>query len=105
MDKPKVTLPNIKKFIQGNLRFLGDKLSMLPEHIVEQVEYRASVCYESCYKGNEGRCLECGCNVPGKWYVDESCNDGKKFPDLLSKDEWEEYKIKLTKQNIDATND
>lgn len=82
----------IFQFVQGNTRLLGDKLNLTPEHIKEQVEYRASKCYESCYKNNEGKCKKCGCRVPGKWYVTESCNPDK-FPDLMDKEQWEQYKI------------
>jgi hypothetical protein len=39
-----------------------------------------------------GYCIECGCSVPGKLYVKESCNSGKRFPDLMSREDWEKYK-------------
>jgi hypothetical protein len=39
-----------------------------------------------------GYCIECGCSVPGKLYVKESCNGGKRFPDLMSREDWEKYK-------------
>lgn len=99
MDK-KITIKNVRQFFEGNLLLLGDKLNLLDAHTREQVEYRASICYESCFKGNEGRCEKCGCKVPGKWYVKESCNNGEKFPDLMSKEDWEVYKQALEVKNI-----
>jgi hypothetical protein len=102
----KITIKNIKQFVEGNSMLLGDRLGLVDSHIKEQVEYRASICYESCFKGNQGRCEECGCKVPGKWYVKESCNDGKKFPDLMSKEDWELFKSSLeVKKIIDANED
>lgn len=104
--KAKVNLKNILKFVEGNTMLLGDKLGLLSAHRKEQVEYRASICYESCFKGNEGKCEECGCPVPEKWHVKESCNGGKKFPDLMSKDDWENFKsINIIKEILDANND
>lgn len=45
-----------------------------------------------------GYCVNCGCEVPGKLYVNKSCNGGYRFPDLMEKDEWDKFKIK---NNID----
>jgi len=102
--KPKITIKNIMNFIEGNTLLFGDKLGLLPKHTKEQVEYRASKCYESCYKGNKGSCLECGCSVPGKWYVEESCNPDK-FPDLMNEEDWENFKAEKIKELLDANND
>jgi len=82
---------NIKNFVEGNTRLLTDRIGMLPKHIKEQVEFRASKCYESCYKGNNGHCIKCGCSVPGRWYTTKTCNENK-FPDIMNKEDWDEYK-------------
>ena len=37
-------------------------------------------------------CEKCGCDYPGKLYVNKSCNNGERFPDLMSAKEWEEFK-------------
>jgi hypothetical protein len=87
----KITSKNIKAFIQGNLRMLGDKFNALDEHLKEQVAYRASMCSKSCLEDNGGKCIKCGCSVPGKWYATASCNP-EKFPDLMNQEEWSKYK-------------
>jgi hypothetical protein len=85
-----ITIKNIKAFVQGNTRMFGAKYNLVDEHIQEQVAYRAMICKESCLPF--GKCEVCGCSVPGKLYVTKSCNKGDKFPDLMSKEEWEKFK-------------
>jgi hypothetical protein len=95
IDKSKVisllTPRNIYHFLQGNIRWFGDEFKVLPRHIKEQVIYRAHFCQDDCVRA--GQCRYCGCSLPGKFYVTESCNQGKRFPDLMGKEEWEQYKI------------
>lgn len=82
----KLTLSNIKSYLQGNFRYyIG-----APKHIQEQYKYRLSLCKDDCIK--EGKCKYCGCPPDKKALVDESCNDGERFPDLLGKDEWKWFK-------------
>lgn len=71
---------------------LGDRLYLLDPHIKEQVLYRSQICKDTCI--DYGYCIECGCSVPGKLYVKESCNGGKKFPDLMNQKKWERFKKK-----------
>ena len=85
-----ITPKKIFQFIEGNLKQLGDRLSLLPTHESEQVIYRASICSDCMEKGT---CKYCGCVVPGKLYVKQSCNKGERFPDIMSAIEWEKYKI------------
>jgi hypothetical protein len=87
-----LNIENIKAYIQGNSRMLGSKFNMVNEHIQEQVAWRAEICKDDCMA--EGKCKECGCDVPGKLYVNKSCNGGKRFPDLMEKGAWEKYKNK-----------
>ena len=82
---------NISQFFEGNLRMLGDRLKLLPKHEEEQVIYRAYVCKDDCME--YGYCVNCGCSVPGKLYVKKSCNGGSRFPDLMSKEEWSNFKV------------
>jgi len=86
----KITVQNIKNFMQGTARQIGNEIGMTPEHIVEQVAYRESKCPE-CKEA--GHCVAgtCGCGVPGRWFSTQSCNYAR-FPDLMGKEEWEEYK-------------
>lgn len=66
------------------------KLGLQPEHIQEQVLWRAFLCKDDCAK--TGKCKDCGCSVPGKWYVTQSCNKGTRFPNLMNLAQWEIYK-------------
>jgi hypothetical protein len=81
---------NIIQFIEGNIKMLGDQFDLLPQHQREQVLYRSQICKDECMQ--LGYCVECGCDVPGKLYVKESCNGGKKFPDLMNLEDWQEFK-------------
>lgn len=69
---------------------LGDHLDLLPTYEREQVLYRSQICESDCVK--LGYCIYCGCDIPGKLYVNESCNGGERFPNLMSKDKWEKFK-------------
>ena len=83
-------IKKIIQFLEGNIKMLGDEFDLLPQHQREQVLYRSEICKYECVP--YGYCVECGCSVPGKLYVKESCNGGKKFPDLMSKLDWEAFK-------------
>jgi hypothetical protein len=69
---------------------LGDIFHLIPHHEKEQVLWRMEICKDDCMK--DGYCKYCGCDVPGKLYVNDSCNGGERFPDLMTKSEWEQYK-------------
>ena len=84
----KITLKNISQFIEGNSKMFLNELGFQPEHIQQQISYRMLKCSD-CVK--VGKCKVCGCNVPGKLYVRESCNP-ERFPDLMSNLEWIKYK-------------
>jgi hypothetical protein len=85
----KITISKIKQYIEGNTQMILDKIGMQPKWYQEQIAYRSLMCGD-CIKA--GACKECGCEVPGKLYVAESCNEGKRFPDLMSEEEWIKYK-------------
>jgi len=88
----KITPKKIFQFIEGNLKLLGDRMHLLPAHEREQVFYRSEICKNDCMIYEY--CNYCGCSVPGKLYVKESCNGGERFPDLMGAKDWEEYKKK-----------
>ncbi len=69
---------------------LGDKIHLLSQHEKEQVVYRSQICKQDCVQF--GYCIQCGCNLPGKFYVTESCNPDR-FPNIMSKLDWEKFKI------------
>ena len=89
-NKPKITLANILAFFEGNIKMLGDRFGQLPAYQKEQVLYRAEICKDTCVP--TGKCLECGCSLPGKFYSSRSCNKGKKFPDMMMPGEWRDFK-------------
>ena len=85
----RITIKNIKAYIEGNSKMFLSKVGFQAEHLKEQVAYRVLMCKDDCVP--QGYCKECGCTLPGKHYVAESCNP-ERFPDLMSAKEWEEFK-------------
>lgn len=83
----KITSNNIKNFFQGNVRVALNAINRLDPHIKEQVLYRSSHCAD-CLQA--GKCKNCGCSVPGRWYSTATC--GERFPDLMEEQDWEKYK-------------
>ena len=70
-----ITVKNVLAFIEGN----------------SKMWYCIKIGHKN--KG-PGTCRECGCSIPGKWFVEKSCNNGKRFPDLMDKFKWDEFKKK-----------
>ena len=93
--KQQITLKNIYSFIQGNLQMRLDGMGLKPQYYQEQIAYRMLQC-QDCYK--QKKCKECNCELPGKFYVTKSCNNGERFPDLMNEEDWliykEEHEIK-----------
>ena len=87
---PQVTIKNIKSFLEGNSKMFLSKLGFQADHLKEQIAYRMLICNDIC--GKQGYCEKCSCDYPGKLYVNESCNNGEKFPDLMSKQDWIKFK-------------
>ena len=85
----KITLSNIKQFIEGNTNMLLAEAGMQAPHLKEQVAYRMLIC-QPCME--TGQCEVCGCSVPGKLYVKKSCNKGKRFPDMMDAEDWNQFK-------------
>lgn len=89
MNLSDITKEKVKSFLQGYSRYYYDNIFSLQEYIKEQVYHRLSVCKDSCLI--TGKCEKCECPTIQKSYADKSCNS-EKFPDLMSKQEWEVYK-------------
>jgi len=87
--KQKITLHNIKSFLEGNGQRVLEELKLQPLHIQQQIVYRRLICKDDCAK--QDKCIKCGCDFKGKTSVRESCNP-ERFPDLMSKIEWDKYK-------------
>lgn len=100
MSKAKINLPNIKGFIQGNLRlFLEDIPGIVPDHIYEQVQYRLGIMSEDCIK--KGMC-PCECEIPNKQYEDRPCENNC-YPPMMNEEEWNLFKIlgNITRDSIE----
>lgn len=86
----KITLSNIKQYIEGNTQLVLENLNLQPDHLKEQIAYRRLICKDDC--AVEGKCIKCGCEFLGKTSVKQSCNSDR-FPDLMDKENWDKYKI------------
>lgn len=98
----KVTFKDILSYIEGNTNYLLDKFDLYPKYKQEQVIWRAMICKEDCFK--QGKCEYCGCPPHKKVFVDRSCNNTDRFPDMMGEEEWYKYKednnIQLDEQGI-----
>lgn len=93
-EKAKVTFANIFK-VADSVQFQAkEKAGVLPEHLSEQFSYRKQVC-KPCL--DNGKCLVCGCKTPGRMYSRAKCAGGK-YPALMDKEEWEQYKAERSLQ-------
>lgn len=95
----KITLKNIKSYLEGNTQLALEAIGLQPEHIKEQIAYRRLICNDTCLlvgteKSGPGHCQYCNCEFYGKTSVSQSCNGGEKFPDLMNRLDWEQYKEK-----------
>ena len=88
----KVTIHNILSYLEGNTQRILEELDLQPEHIKEQIAYRRIICKDDCAKKN--KCVFCGCDFRGKTSVSESCNNGQRFPNLMSGPECIKFKEK-----------
>ena len=86
----KVKIKDIKSFLEGNFRFFKNKFLASPDYINEQVQYRLYLCKDDCLVANA--CKHCSCPPRKKAWVNDSCNDGERFPDLMNKVDWEKFK-------------
>lgn len=90
--KAKITIPNIKSYIQGNWR--AALLEYYPEglspHIEEQYYWRIQQVSEKspeCLENKE--CKKCHCTIPELFMADKACeNDPSCYPKMLSEIEW-----------------
>ena len=90
MDKPKITITNILSYLEGNGKRVLEELHLQPDHVIEQVAFRRLMCADDC--AINGKCVYCGCEFKGKTQVAKSCNNGIRFPDLMSGQDWIKYK-------------
>lgn len=91
--KAKINLKNIKGFLQAHYRQVLDDFDYLEPHIKEQAKFRLWRVKEKspeCYENNI--CTHCGCEVSSKVFEDRPCSANFCYPELLSKEKWEEFK-------------
>ena len=100
-QKAKITLSNIKGFLQGNFRkFIDDNfLITLPDYLHEQIMWRLTMMDEACLKNKQ---CPCSCKVPNKQYEDRAC-ENHCYPPMMGEKDWTEFKslINLTKAEIE----
>ena len=97
--KNKINPKNISSFIQGNISFYVDKVLDLPISVQEQIAYRLYTCKDTCLVS--GKCKVCNCPTVKKSYSYFSCNDGKLFPNLMNKEDWDKYKQEKNITNME----
>ena len=89
----KITLSNIKGFIQGNFRKILNDFGELPNHIKEQAIWRLNLVKEKspeCY--NTDKCVKCGCQVSAKVFEDRPCESKPScYPEMMTKEQWENF--------------
>ena len=90
--KSKITSKDILSYLEGNSQKILEHLNLQPQHIKEQIAYRRLICKDDCEKS--GKCVYCNCEFYGKTSVEESCNKGERFPNLMNRINWESYKEK-----------
>lgn len=96
----RITLKNIKGFIQGNFRRVLNEMDFLPEHVKEQAIWRLEQVKEKspeCYILDICK-MPCQCQISSKVFEDRSCSGeevGKPcYPPMMSEQEWVIYKQK-----------
>ncbi len=94
----KLTLRNIWAVIQAFFRKKRRNLGGfdLEDHIYEQIIWRRTqVLSKSPKCWVSGNCIQCGCEIIGKTMEDRGCHNSPYcYPDMMSKEEWKEYKIR-----------
>lgn len=93
----KITLRNVLAVIQALKRkYQKDWFGFdLPPHIQEQIIWRRTeVMQKSPICWNQGKCVECGCEILGKTMEDRGCSNVQNpcYPEMLSKENWESFK-------------
>jgi len=92
--KAKITLPNIKHFLQGYGRSFLKSFGSLPKHIEEQYYYRIEqVKTHSLECLEQGKCKVCGCSTPELFLSSKSCeNNPPCYSSFLEESDWESFK-------------
>lgn len=92
-----VSLLDVRNFLIGNFKYYYDKFVRYPDFVQEQLQYRYDKCKKDCIPNNA--CIGCGCPPIKKHFLTKSCNSDR-FPDLMSKEDWEKFKKKLDAEGV-----
>lgn len=84
-----LTREDVTSWLVGNARlyFYNKDSSLLPDHIVQQFEWRQDQVPKECLNG---ACKVCGCSTPGLFMADKSC-EANCYPPMMSRKKWNEY--------------
>lgn len=84
--KNKLTLKNVKNFLQGNYRLFTfhDK----PLYLQEQLYFRLTKMDRTCVSNKQ---CPCGCEIIGKQLIDDACENNC-YPAMMDGETWEVYK-------------
>lgn len=89
------SLCKIIDYFRANIRYrayysLWMKPFLVPEHIVEQIDFRIHVMMDKkCYL--DGQCKLCGCTTPALQMTNASCK-GYCYPKMVNKKQWNLFK-------------
>jgi len=84
-----LTREDVESWLVGNARlyFYRKDPSLLPDHIVQQFEWRQDQVPAECLNG---ACKVCGCSTPGLFMADKSC-EANCYPPMMSRKKWNKY--------------
>lgn len=84
-----LTWEDVTSWLVGSARlyFYRKDPTLLPDHIVQQFEWRQDQVPAECLNG---ACKVCGCSTPGLFMANKSC-DAECYPPMMSRKKWQEY--------------
>lgn len=85
-----ITPQNIFNYLEGSLSKVMSDAGVLTQLRDEQAAYRLDICKNDCVTSES--CKKCGCALPGRAFVSQSCNVDR-FPDMMNQEDWNKYKI------------
>ena len=106
LGKYDITIKNVWAYIQGNTRKIVDDLGpdilKSPKHIQEQILWRKAIHNPKC--SEKGKCIECHCTVPDKFYSDKEC-EGDCYPSIMNESKWNKFNQICLRRKIDIFKD
>ncbi len=93
-DPKPLNATTLHLFAQGHFRSILKKFGVVDDHILEIASYRIEQVKKQspeCLK--TGKCIYCECSLDESVLSDAPCAHGC-YEKMLSKEEWEDYKLK-----------